>query len=483
MTRNTRAPQVTDPVTRRRFRVYGTPAERRAKVEAVARVRRELRAGEISPAEAARAIGRKRHGRTRLREVWEAYAAGTTWERASRGVWERRLEPWLDCEVWEVDDERIRKWARAVAEQGYAPTTVRATFDRLHAAISLGIRTGRVSALPWSSSLRRPGVSTRRAAVDDPHGRESPRSWAEVEAIIRAAHELGAERENDLGARVGTMLLCGLRQGEGCGLGWPDVDLDGVPTLRVVRQAVDQWPSRHPSARQPPDLPKGGHRRTMLLSKPARAILDAQRDRLRRACMFDARGPVFPSATMRPRVGRWRTHAELVTTRELRAVVARAGLPNVARWVVHSLRHGFATTELALSGGDLRATQQRTGHGDLQILAGYLHAGRGLAPARAPDLAPGIVTASPIRQGSSAGRHLLPGPPKRPHGASPLEEIAREHVRSGGGQAPPPVVLNMADAAAQRARATKGGELAAAHARRATLIAWSRVLRRVRAER
>ena len=92
----------------------------------------------------------------------------------------------------------------------------------------------------------------------------------------------------------------------------------------------------------------------------------------------DPAGPVFPW----PHAARWPDHyvapypprAEVLTTTALRRAVARAGLPNPARWTPHSLRDSFVTLEAAAAGGDLSRVAPRSRHRSMGSLVRYLRA-------------------------------------------------------------------------------------------------------------
>jgi integrase len=386
----------------RRERVYGaTKEEAIAKANQIARIRHEVRAGELSPREASQLVRRKVGGALTVKEVWDAYAAtlSETWGKQVKSVWryqvsgffgpdeDGRVEPMY---AFDVDDATVRRWEQWLMKKGYKPTTIRNAYDCMHAAFGLAVRGEKLPRMPWTDTgphAARIGKSTRADAAEDPNKREATRTWEEVQRLMRAAFEIDRERAEggfyaDAFYRVSIVFLLGLRQGEGSALGWDHVEIDGEePSTWIARinyAARDQWPKRRPDWKRPMDPPKGPHggkKRTIALNRAAVQILRAHRKNLAAHGFYDAAGPVFPSTkTVHPTAGRWRTHAEVIKPETLRKIVERAGLPNVERWVTHSLRHSFATIEVVYSGGNLRSVQARTGHSDVRTLQTYLHA-------------------------------------------------------------------------------------------------------------
>jgi hypothetical protein len=209
---------------------------------------------------------------------------------------------------------------------------------------------------------------------------------------------------------------------------------------------------------------------------------------------------------------------------KMKQFAREAGFPRPELWTVHSLRHSFASLEVK-SSGDLKRTQERTGHASVRQLEGYLHATGGflgdtaipelpiaLEPVRTldtgvqilqPDNTPALVPADPwgfeyvaaapdiTSLGHSQARDYdtakqAAGKALREGSERKFSDIAREWVQSPKytkGGIPPEVATaihrNYCAAYAKERRA--GGELksqrrAAAFKARACKGAWARAV-------
>lgn len=184
--------------------------------------------------------------------------------------------------------------------------------------------------------------------------------------MIAAGAELDAEGTcEELEAKIACAGLLGLRQGELAGLRWIDcswiVRAGGRPVVTVRRQ----WAERALKSR--------GRVRELETIPELVEILARHRAHLEGRSLYRATGPVFPCLAL-SREDRPAPYprGEVLTRLNLRAAVARAGLPHVASWSAHSLRDTFVTLEAQASGGDLAKVQARSGHGSLSSLARYL---------------------------------------------------------------------------------------------------------------
>ena len=140
-----------------------------------------------------------------------------------------------------------------------------------------------------------------------------------------------------------------MRQGELAGLRWYDV----YPKRGAIG-VRRQWDGRPVKNLAPAELAA-----PPLLF----ALLEAHRDRSKPA---DSGAPVFPAPAGGPYA-----RGECLSTRDLRAVVGRAG-GDVSGWSPHSLRDSFVTLEAVKASGDLRRVQARSRHRSLASLVRYL---------------------------------------------------------------------------------------------------------------
>ncbi|WP_437316709.1 tyrosine-type recombinase/integrase [Sorangium sp. So ce385] len=399
--------QITDPRDGKRKWIRGkTPGEVLTRIELIRKQIEDAKLGLISHEELVQRAQAAVEGLLTVQKAWESHVSALSprWGPKAKGYWRRYLMPYFDgCAAAHLTEDRMRQWedwmlTHRVRRRGevrpLAAKTIKNVFDLLKAAFNRAIGNKRLAALPW-------GKWSPRGGGKGPE-REACRSTTELLLLVRAAAARDARTRAsrgfaDLAYRVLVAALSGLRQGELAGLGWDDFDnLDGeIPVLgtrvilRVRHQAIDGWRLANPTWTRPLTPPK--HRdgddnadKPQELHPVAVWALRQQREQLRARGWYRPDGPVFPAAWGK-RPGDWRSHGQAIDPeREIRAVVRAAGLPDPERWVTHSLRHTFATLELAAvlaSTGDVRAVQERTRHRDRRTLEGYFHRlGRGVAP-------------------------------------------------------------------------------------------------------
>jgi integrase len=316
-----------------------------------------------------------------------AYA---TQEKA-RAYWKHQLAPYFgELRADALTEEVMAAWVRELERRGYAPKTINAAFWIVCATLRRAHRRGELASLPWGD-WRPPAAIRRRVPA-------AARSLAELGALLRTARAMDDEERRgppcarDLAERIAVLALCGLRQGEAAALGWDRVDLPrGL--LTIDRAALDGWRVRWPQKERPDFPPKGRRAATLSLHPLAAAALAHQREKLARLGWLRPDGPVFP---VQP-AGTWRANATCIKPELFAIVVRRAGVPDPDRWVVHSLRHSFATLEIA-AGTPLRDVQARTRHATLEQLDAYAHTTRDLPPSRIdpmPQLARELFEVTP----------------------------------------------------------------------------------------
>ncbi len=218
----------------------------------------------------------------------------------------------------------------------------------LRALVRHAAERGWIGACPWGSWRPALGGAPKRAQ------REAARTWAELEALLRAARELDDDKHTGLEAMIACAALLGLRQGELAGLRWDDVEYG--PPLRVL--VARQWLGA-------PLKGKSGPRWIEAHDLLGGALA---RHRMQR---FFAKGsdPLFPAED-----GRAYPSGGPLTRVNLRAAVRRAHLPAVGSWSAHSLRDTFVTLEAIAAGGDLARVASRSRHASIASLVRYLRA-------------------------------------------------------------------------------------------------------------
>lgn len=245
-----------------------------------------------------------------------------------------------DGDLKDVDLRALRRWL-AWQQAGGAE---RATLQRRAAAartfFAWAHRTGRLPADP-AAGLRSPRVDRRLPpTLEVDHARAAlDRLAAAADAAEQPDEQAAARRDH---AILEVLYASGMRVGELCGLGIPDLDR-GRGLVRV--------------------LGKGGKERTVPLGRPALRSLDdwlAVRSRLA--------GPGAGDAVF---VG---DRGERIDPRVVRRTVHHAlqGVAGAADLGPHGLRHAMAT-HLLEGGADLRSVQEVLGHSSLATTQLYTH--------------------------------------------------------------------------------------------------------------
>lgn len=515
--------QPVDPVTGKRVSISATTqAELESRLRRLRDVADGLRYGDIDEREAVAAFRTSTGQRLTVADAWARYRPGVS-EASARIVdnhWKMRIGPEFATRVCtELDAATMAGWMQRLLAADTAQSTINGAYEALARALNLMVEAGLLQRLPWGR-WRPPKVYLPK------NPREAARSFDELVLICACARELDEEqwKRGHYSARYFATVflgLTGMRHAEAAGLGWDRVEIDAEPFfVRIWAQAPKGWRERESQRgnERPTIPPKGGRRRTQELHPAAAVILRQQREQLKRFGRYRPDGPCFPG-----RGAEWPLVGRIVKPEFFRKAVAAAGLPNVKQWTPHSLRHSVATLEAIASGGDLRAVQARTGHTDLRVLEGYLHAaGRGMAASRLPDMPlaltapPGGLLESPA---NPPGPFALP-PPKnrapvpvdaiaslastakaveyqatvdekkrtaRREAERPFAELAREWIAAGRPGVRPRAVTDAVRrnyAAAYARERYRTGDVARAKeagytARRATLGAWGKALRTV----
>lgn len=364
-----------NPLTGRKMVIRArTQRELEAALHHVDSMRVELRIGSISRDQAERILRRLVHGPISLERAAIAYARrpGLAPETARRVVrsWlpgaARELAP-LELEA--LDAPRLKRWIDELAGEGHAPGGISTAWSILRSVGRYAVERGWIARYPWGEW--RPMIAGKRKRKE----REAARSPDELARVLEAARAadaraLAASRRalGDLEARIATMALCGVRQGELAGLRWRDVD-EAAGTVTIARQ----WDTRR--------APKGRSIATLRALPELFALLSQTRRRLEDlgALRPGGDGPCFPDVRAWRDASRYCHQArarspEPLPSSALRSCVLRAGLPRPSAWTATSLRDTFATLEAAAFGEDLDGLRTRTRHASIGSLLRYLRA-------------------------------------------------------------------------------------------------------------
>ncbi len=515
--------QPRDPVTGKRMNLAGRSLhEIEHRIEKVRTVKASLHFGDITMRQAGAELRPTVGMNLTVAYVWQRYVRGVSKqsEIIAATIWRHRLAPYFaEASLWDLSETRMREWLADLerhklpsGKRGYSPSSKRAAWDFLRGAVMLAHRDGLISELPWG-----------KFTVPDPKHpeteRESTRDQVELLGLLQTARVIDDERARDwcdgIFAKIAFFGLTGLRQAEACGLSWSDIDLEREPRMmRIRRQAIPAWPRLEGQSKRPTTRPKNGPR-DQQLHPNVEELLRARRALLQARGHYKEDGPVWPSAGG----GKWRTTGQLMKPGAFRKIIKRSGLPNVERWVLHSMRHSFARLELIGHGGDLRSVGVRTGHHDLATLEGYLrNTSRDAGSSRIPSLPLTMGPPALEAHADQGGQYPLearaleaPSAPSTAivvRGASEKENAthaagdaaapatwvddARVWLEAGGRGKRPPRVTSEIKAAYARAykRALRDqpgaigqARLAASRARRAALGAWGKSLNIARARR
>jgi integrase len=369
-------------LTGKQFRVSArTDRELQSYLHHIDQLREGLQLGTKSEDEVDRSLRRLVHGRVTVERAATAYVEqahlALNTRKAMRSFVRGAGAPIASRELAELSAPVVEGWLLALRSRVSSGSGA-SYWWRLRSLVRFAHAREWIGRSPWGSW--RPVFRGRKRVRD----RESARDAAELARLFEAARELDADRAArgllaDVEAKIVTFTVLGLRQGEGAGLRWPD--LDAAAGLVTIARQYDGAEV------------KGKKAKRLRAAGALFELLDRHRDELARAGLYAPDGPIFPSAhrSRRPPASpRAYTQGECLTRLALRAVVTRAHLPRAKQWSPHSLRDTFATLEAAAH-EDLPTLQQRTRHESLSSLLRYLRAAQRDPPPPAilvPRLAP-----------------------------------------------------------------------------------------------
>lgn len=523
--------QVTDPISGRRKNVYADdPGALAHRVSRLRGIRDDLQAGIINRAQAEEFSRPIVSGPLTMALAFERYVKTLKppSARIAKANWKARLKAWFELSTpWQCTREKMAAWEADLVRRGDAPKTIKNSYDHLAACCRMMIDSSEIDGLPWGDVSRFQGGSGWRP--QKAIAKKTRRALATVDqlaaflACARADDMIHWKRGeySDRSTVLAVLFLTGLRQAEACALSWEDLSLDEGPAImRVNFQAKSGWHKRQPVDARPREPTKTRTARSQALHKSVVQVLKWQRAELYRRGWYRPDGPVFPGLN-----GAYRTTGRVIKPEKMREYAKSAGFPFWQDWVTHSTRHSFATLEVVASGGDLKATQARTGHADVRQLAAYLHDSGRFAGESAVGDVPMLPPAAKTLPGDSVdgqdielvaadpwGIEQLPGPPKleaatlkradwvspraaakaelEARAAEPLAEIARRWIEGGQFEKsrsgiPPEVQKLGAQAAARNYRRAErkkkpAPECAAAarRARQALYAAWTKAMRK-----
>lgn len=256
---------------------------------------------------------------------------------------------WVD----RTSTERLEELFNAMADKGYATSTIDRNWNYLNQALQHGLRERRIRTNPAANVLLpavRPGKTRKAFTIE-----QAERLLVEaIPADPRPAMWL-------------TGLMCGLRPGELAGLRWLYVDLDSdEPSIDVAERALeveDKYVGQ--------SAPKTKRSRRKIGLHPLLvAALQRHRYEQKMLGLYADEGFVFPTRNGTPM-----TMSNL--RRAFQQLCKRAGLG--AGWTTYELRHSFVSL-VADQLDDLVKVADLAGHVDTRTTDGYRHAVRPSIP-------------------------------------------------------------------------------------------------------
>lgn len=391
--------QPRDPVTKRRLNVQAdTLEELRQRLDRIKQTADELRWGGLSPQEASQKIKPAlASAPLNVSHLFEKYLK--TLPKKSHKLaeqnWRSRLKSYFSSSLpGDLTRDVMAAWQQDLIRKGFASKTILNSYNHLAGCMRCAIDAGAITDLPWGSVSKFGGGTGWRPYPGIPQKQvQCVGSIEQTVALIMVAkkHDEAhwqADQYSAYAASVAAFILSGLRQAELCALAWDAVNIDNPPyMLQVTCQAGRAW--NRSGASRPFEPTKTKKNRTQALHLTLVSVLRIQRAELKRRGWYRLDGPVFPGVA-----GAWRTSGRVIIPAKMKQFAKEAGFPRSEWWTVHSLRHSFASLEVK-SSGDLKRTQERTGHSSLKQLEGYLHAtGAFLGNTAIPEFSIGL---EPVR--------------------------------------------------------------------------------------
>lgn len=350
------------PLTGKQFVVRArSERELEALLHRLDSLRQDLKIGAVSEADVDKALRRVRYGAVTLGRVAQSYTRRVDLSpdtvQSARSMIAGPLRALAGLGLDALDGPILSRHFERLSTT-LSRRSLTSTWWMLRAFVRHAAERGWTSRVPWGAW--RPRL---RAGQPGRPLRECCRSAEERDALILAAQEQDALDLSKAGpyraleAKIAAASHLGLRQGELAGLRWYDVNPE---LLRVgIRR---QWDGARLKAGDASEL----EAEPVLFD-----ILGRHRERLGLVLSTATWGhPVFP-APGTPAL-HYKRGSETIGLETLRVVVARAGLPNPARWTAHSMRDTFATLEAQAHPGDLAAIAARTRHATIASLVRYL---------------------------------------------------------------------------------------------------------------
>jgi integrase len=248
---------------------------------------------------------------------------------------------------------RLEQVFQAMADAGYATSTIDHTWTYLNQACLYALRRGVIKSNPAADVLL--------PAARPPRTRKSL-TIEEADKLLRVGIS-----QDPRPALWMTGLMCGLRPGELAGLRWPYVEIDGDAPCIDVAERVQEIEHRYVGQAAPKTVRKGA----IGLHPLVVGALRRHRNDMIMLGLYDPEGFVFCTRNGTPiSVSNLR--------RDFKRLCERTGLPG-KDWTTYELRHSFVSL-VSDQLGDLTKVADLAGHADTKTTEGYRHAVRTSLP-------------------------------------------------------------------------------------------------------
>lgn len=276
--------------------------------------------------------------------------------------------------VNDIDPDIVQAWLNGMLNDGYSTSTVKKTFNLLHATYKDAVAR---RALPYNplGAVKAPKVKQQEPNALDKEGMQRLVSYLDI----------AADTPTTLAIRLA--LVTGMREGEICGLRWRDVDLK-AQTVRV-RTVIGQTNTTY--VKEPKTR---GSRREIPIDAETAALLKKRRMAMAEECM-EAGIPmttelyVFGSidgSYLKPN-RLWRDWKAISSSLGL---VGTEGKPPK----FHDLRHTFATAAIA-SGADVKSVSSIMGHANAAMTLNIYASADAEAKRRTMENVSKVITETP----------------------------------------------------------------------------------------
>lgn len=250
----------------------------------------------------------------------------------------------------DLSAEDAETWISQLLADNRARSSIRKSFNVLHAAVKHAVSSKRLHADPLGC------IKTPKLENKEPNSLDAPMQ-AKLVSYLDGAGPTAAN------VGYALALYTGMREGEICGLRWRDVDLDaGIIHVRNV--IVHDGPTCY--EKEPKT--KNGRRDIPITNDLARTIQFRLSDAEKKykEVGIELKPNMYVVGTVADGAGKWMNPHRL--WQDWKAVAKSLGLKGTQDKVptFHGLRHTYATVAAHIPGTDLKSIQMNLGHASIK---------------------------------------------------------------------------------------------------------------------